>query len=312
MESAFGDTGDIAFELPILSDADLEETLALVGECADKDIAVVDSMVMRDLKDTLMGGEFSTPQDEETTVEMEHDAQKNRKRKKARVLDSEGIRRRNLAQQQRVKEQRKAADELRAEVSKALTRVGQPVGNVSSMSRTVLMKRAADLLSRLNLHEEGCLPGETRIQRQAHPIETFNWNELILRSAMPQAAAMLTGEILGFNHAFERYFAYSPEQLRGKGRLTMFHMTMPEELPAFFASVSRAMSLCNNGTAKQEEGGGRSACSDITLENSVRYIQTEKTCIAADGRHLKVRLLMHCVTMADGKENLHCIVVPSQ
>ena len=100
MESAFGDTADIAFELPILGDADLEETLALVGESADKEIAVVDSMIMGGLKDTLMGGETSTPQDQETDVEMEQDTQKNRKRKKARVLDSEGIRRRNLAQQQ--------------------------------------------------------------------------------------------------------------------------------------------------------------------------------------------------------------------
>ena len=82
------------------------------------------------------------------------------------------------------------------------------------MSRTVIMRHAADLLSRINLHDEGCRPGETRIQRQAHPIETFNWNELILRSTMPQAAAALTGEMLGFNHAFERYFAYSPEKLR--------------------------------------------------------------------------------------------------
>ena len=111
----------------------------------------------------------------ETAVEMEQDTQKNRKRKKARVLDSEGIRRRNLAQQQRVKEQRKAADELRAEVSKVLTRRGHPAGSIKSMSRTVIMRHAADLLSRINLHDEGCRPGETRIQRQAHPIETFNW-----------------------------------------------------------------------------------------------------------------------------------------
>ena len=34
----------------------------------------------------------------------------------------------------------------------------------------------------------------------------------------------------------------------------MFHMTTPEELPAFFASVSRAMRLCNNGAAEEGEG----------------------------------------------------------
>ena len=98
------------------------------SESADKEIAVVDSIVMGGLKDTLMGGEISAPKDQETAVELGQDIQKNRKRKKARVLDSEGIRRRNLAQQQRVKEQRKAADELRAEVSKALTRRGHPAG----------------------------------------------------------------------------------------------------------------------------------------------------------------------------------------